>query len=269
LREPTSCPPPKNPQAATGAAAPEMSIRNRLARNPVSWVALAALLVLAILAVVYREALLLHLAAFFRLVTDRERLVAFVQSWGLFAPVVFVVFQVLQVIFAPFPGEATGFIGGYLFGAAKGFVYSSIGLTVGSLANFMIGRVLGKRYIRHLIPKNHLKRFDTFVKHQGVIVIFILFVIPGFPKDYLCLFLGLSRLPVRVLLLIAAVGRMPGTLLLSLQGAMLYEQNYTLLAVVFAATFLLVGLAYRFRENLYRWVERYNHNRNSNGGGWS
>ena len=102
--------------------------------------------------------------------------------------------QILQVIFAPVPGEATGFIGGYLFGTIKGFLYSSIALTIGSWINFAIGRFFGERYVRKLIPPAKFEKFDRILKHQGVIIIFFLFVFPGFPKDYLCLFLGLSTL---------------------------------------------------------------------------
>ncbi len=77
----------------------------------------------------------------------------------------------LQVIFAPVPGEATGFIGGYLFGTFKGFFFSSIGLTIGSWLNFIIGRFLGERYIRKLIPAGPLERFDKALKRQGIFVI--------------------------------------------------------------------------------------------------
>lgn len=167
--------------------------------------------------------------------------------------------QVLQVIFAPIPGEATGLIGGYLFGTLLGFLYSSIALAAGSWINFAIGRLLGKRYVRKMIPESYLNRMDFLLRHQGVLVVFILFVIPGFPKDYLCLFLGISTLPIRAFMLVAAIGRMPGTLMLSLQGASLFDGDYTVLATLFGACLLLVYLAYRYRESLYRWIEKQNH----------
>ena len=58
------------------------------------------------------------------------------------APFFFILIQVLQVIFAPIPGEASGLLGGYLFGALPSFIYSSIGLTMGSAAAFGFGRLL-------------------------------------------------------------------------------------------------------------------------------
>jgi len=126
------------------------------------------------------------------------------------------------------------------------------------MINFYIGRYLGHRYIRKLIPEKYLIRFDKLVSQKGVMLIFILFIFPGFPKDYLCLFLGLSLLPFKVFILMAAVGRMPGTFLLSLQGAMLFEENYLLLAVAFLVSALAAYLGYRYREPLNRWIEKQN-----------
>lgn len=197
--------------------------------------------------------------AFWPVFSDRERCRAFIAGFGMGAPLVFMGIQVLQVILAPIPGEATGLIGGYLFGTLKGFIYSTVALTIGSWMSFGIGRLLGRRYVRKMIPGASLERMDFLLRHQGVLVVFILFVMPGFPKDYLCLFLGLSTLPLRVFMLLTAIGRMPGTLMLSLQGASLFEGNYTLLAVLFGACLLIVYLAYRHREAVYRWIEKQNH----------
>ena len=192
------------------------------------------------------------------LLTDRDQVSSFISSFGPLAPFVFIVVQIFQVILAPFPGEATGFVGGYLFGTLAGFIYSSIGLTLGSIINFLIGRLLGRRYIRKLVPIRHLERFDGFVKHQGLLVILVLFIFPGFPKDYLCLFLGLSTMPLKVLILLAAFGRMPGTFILSLQGASLFEQDYILFGLLLVFCLIVCIITYRYRENVYQWIERMN-----------
>ncbi|MEJ2475994.1 MAG: hypothetical protein P8Y40_00535, partial [Desulfobacterales bacterium] len=103
----------------------------------------AAVVIFLVLGFFYRETLATHLKVIYRFVTDKERVAGMIRSFGIFAPLAFIAFQFLQVIFAPVPGEATGFIGGYIFGAGKGFLFSTIGLTLGSLANFLIGRYLG------------------------------------------------------------------------------------------------------------------------------
>ncbi len=212
----------------------------------------------ALLGYFYRVPLTEIAVKSFNFFSDRERISTIIESFGVGAPVVFMLAQLFQVLFAPIPGEASGFIGGYLFGTARGFLFSSIALTAGSWLNFIIGRFLGKRYIRKLIPAVHLTRFDTILKRQGIIIIFLLFIFPGFPKDYLCLFLGLSAIPAKVFILLAAIGRMPGTFMLSLQGASISEQNYPLFALVIGISLVIVFFAYRHREFLYQWVERFN-----------
>ena len=211
-----------------------------------------------ILVILFRESIWENVSYIYHLLSDRDRVRDFITSFGWGAPLVFMGIQILQVIFAPVPGEATGFIGGYLFGVFKGFLYSSAALAVGSWINFSIGRFFGVRFVRKMIPAAKFQKFDSMLKRQGIIVLFLLFVFPGFPKDYLCLFLGLSTLPLKVFILLATVGRMPGTFLLSLQGAYLYEENYLFLGIAAGACAILVGIVYRFRKSLYLWVERFN-----------
>ena len=221
------------------------------------WVAGGTLAVL-LLGVWFRHEIASGLRAAYRLLADRDRIEQLVTAFGDGAPLAFMGIQILQVIIAPVPGEATGFIGGYLFGSLKGFLYSTVALSLGSWINFGIGRFLGKRYVRGWIPDPTLQRFDHLAKRQGVIVMFILFVFPGFPKDYLCLFLGITAIPLKVFLIIASVGRMPGTLLLSLQGDFLFKKNYVVFAVVFAVTALVAFLTIRFRDAIYRRLEKLN-----------
>ncbi len=219
---------------------------------------LCALGVLALTAYWFREPLLPILSELYELLTDRESVTAYVESFGAAAPLVFMAIQIFQVILAPIPGEATGFIGGFLFGAFAGCFYSTVALTIGSFLNFCIGRFLGKRWVRRLIPEAKFEKYDHLIRHQGILVVFVLFLFPGFPKDYLCLVLGLSTIPMRVFLLMAFIGRIPGTLMLSLQGALVFEKNYFIFVLIVLINLIVVFIGYRYREAIYRWVEKIN-----------
>jgi len=194
----------------------------------------------------------------YNVLSDREAVASFILSWGTAAPLIFIGLQILQVIIAPIPGEASGFIGGFLFGTFNGFLYSSVGLAVGSLINFAIGRMMGKRFIRKLIPAAQIKQLDKLVHRQGAVVLFILFLFPGFPKDYLCLFLGVSDISFKLFIIMASVGRMPGTLALSVQGASLYQQQYALMTAIMIFCVIAAYLSYRYKERLYQWMDRLN-----------
>ena len=219
-------------------------------------VLLGILLVLGLLLFYFGGDLWSLVVRFFNFLSDREKTSAYIQGFGPAAPLVFMLVQILQVLLAPIPGEATGFVGGYLFGVGKGFLFSSIALSVGSIINFGVGRFLGRRYVRKMIPARYLARFDMIAGRKGVLIVFMLFVFPGLPKDYLCLFLGLSFLPFKLFFLMATIGRMPGTFILSLQGAMLFEQNYWILALATGICSGIALLGYRYRESLYVWIEK-------------
>ncbi|HYR02419.1 MAG TPA: TVP38/TMEM64 family protein, partial [Syntrophobacteria bacterium] len=182
----------------------------------------------------------------------RERLINFIKSFHPYDEFVFILFQILQVVFAPIPGEVTGLIGGYLYGPVLGTIYSTVGLTVGSWLAFMLARFLGLPFVEKAVNPEILKKYDYVMEHQGAIVSFILFLIPGFPKDYLCYIMGLSHMKLWTFLIISTVGRLIGTMLLSMSGSYVRSNHYVGLLVLLGAGGVFVLLAYLYRE---RWID--------------
>ncbi len=189
--------------------------------------------------------------------TYKETVRRWLDGLGPLAPLGFILIQALQVVFAPIPGEATGFLGGFLFGGLAGFIYSSVGLTLGSGLAFLVSRKLGSRVIEKLFRTASMARFHALFERNGALVAFLLFLFPGAPKDYLCYLLGLSRLPFKVFLVLVAVGRMPATLLLSLQGAQVYQGHYWTFFILLGITLVVGGILILFREHFYRWLKRW------------
>jgi uncharacterized membrane protein YdjX (TVP38/TMEM64 family) len=81
-------------------------------------------------------------------------------------------------------------------------------------------------------------------------VSFVLFLIPGFPKDYLSYLLGFSPMPLRAFVLISTIGRMPGTWLLSATGAGLVNQSRTAFSFLLILMGTIVVIAFLFRDKL-------------------
>lgn len=207
----------------------------------------------------YRSYLWGQTCHYFGLCANKYWVKSILKAAGPLAPLVFILIQALQVVLAPIPGEATGFIGGYLFGAPLGLLYSTLGLTLGSVLAFLIARWLEERYVARWLPKEILEKFDFLMERQGAMISFILFLLPGFPKDYLCFILGLSRMPFKLFLLICTVGRIPGTLLLTLQGAQVYKGNYYSTLAILGLCLILVGVLAYYREAVYRWIRHFDH----------
>jgi uncharacterized membrane protein YdjX (TVP38/TMEM64 family) len=181
-----------------------------------------------------------------RLYLDRYFLKETLRQWGLFAPLIFIGLQALQVIIAPIPGEVTGILGGYLFGEWAGLVYSTIGLTLGSVAAFGAGRWLGAHYVRTLVSRETWDKMGFIVEAEGAILCLIIYLIPGLPN-------GMSPMPLWVFALLSTLGRIPGTWLLSAQGAHTAAGDYQQV-MLFTAIAVAVALPlYYFRNRIMGW----------------
>ncbi len=157
---------------------------------------------------------------------NRELLRAFVASKGALAPLVFVALQAGQVVLAPLPGEVTGFLAGVLFGAWEGFLWAMVGLALGSSAAFGLARLARRAVERRLRSRLFFEKVQAFTRRHGPLAAFVLFLFPGFPKDYLCYALGLLPISFRVFLVVMLLGRAPATLALTLQGDAVYQGNW-------------------------------------------
>jgi uncharacterized membrane protein YdjX (TVP38/TMEM64 family) len=195
------------------------------------------------------------LASFY---SSKRALHEYLKSFGAYAPLAFVAIQVLQVVVAQIPGELTGVLGGYLFGTWLGFVYSTVGLTVGSILAFLLARGLGLPVVRRVVSDEVYRKFDFVSRAGGELVTLVCFLIPGFPKDYLCFLLGVSRLPWGTFLVLSTLGRMPGTWLLSIQGAKVRDAQYRDMLLYLLVAAVAVAVAYIYREQVYQWMHRRN-----------
>ncbi len=198
----------------------------------------------------YLKPFLLFLVDLFK---SKERMREYVESWGSLAPLAFIGFQALQVVLAPFPGEFTGAVGGFIFGGFPTIFYSTLGLAIGASIAFMAARVMGYPLVQAVATERQLRRFSFLAERRGTAVAFVLFLIPGFPKDVLSYILGLSPMRFRTFFLVCTFGRIPGTVLLSFSGSALYEENWLLLGITTVLALLLIGLVYAYRERIERW----------------
>jgi uncharacterized membrane protein YdjX (TVP38/TMEM64 family) len=190
-----------------------------------------------------------------RLHVDKPFLKHTLREWGVLAPVIFIGLQALQVIVAPIPGEVTGILGGYLFGEWIGFLYSTIGLTLGSVAAFGVGRWLGIRYVKRLVSQEVWEKLGFIVEAEGTILCFIVYLIPGLPKDLICYLFGLSPMPFWVFTLVSTLGRIPGTWVLSAQGAHTAAGNYFEVILLTAIVVAVALPLYYYRNRMMGWFQ--------------
>lgn len=183
---------------------------------------------------------------------DRERLKGFLNSLGPLSFIGFIFLQALQVIAAPIPGEVTGLIGGFLYGPFLGVLLSTLGLTLGSWIAFYLSKTFGRPFVDKFVSRDTLDKYDYLLHHKGAFLVFILFLIPGFPKDILCYILGLGHLSTKEFLIISTVGRFSGTVLLTVGGSYLRHQQYYKFSVLLGIAVIVVFLVMVNKEKMER-----------------
>jgi uncharacterized membrane protein YdjX (TVP38/TMEM64 family) len=201
--------------------------------------------------------LALYETGLIRLFCSKQRLLHFLQSlgpWG-FAGLIFL--QVLQVVVAPIPGELTGLLGGFLYGPILGTIISTIGLTIGSYMAFALSRILGRPFVEKFVPEPALKRFDYLLEQKGAFLVFLLFLIPGTPKDYLCYILGLGQLSTWEFIIIGGIGRLFGTILLSFGGNFIRLEQYWRFSILLGVAVIVVLVAFAYKDRLERLLREW------------
>ena len=198
---------------------------------------------------------LLYWTGWFWFFFDRARLTRFLESLGMWSFAGFILLQVVQVIAAPIPGEVSGFLGGYLYGPYLGILLNTIGLTLGSVIAFQLSRTFGRPAVDRLVDPKTMERFDFLLHHKGAFLVFLLFLLPGFPKDYLCYILGLGHLSLFTFVVIGATGRLLGTIMLTFGGSFLRQQKYMELSLLAGAAVVIVFLALVYKDTLERWFK--------------
>ncbi|OLC12962.1 MAG: hypothetical protein AUH29_14595 [Candidatus Rokubacteria bacterium 13_1_40CM_69_27] len=185
-----------------------------------------------------------------RLYRDKQFLKDTVVSWGWLAPLVFIAIQAIQVIISPIPGEITGPVGGALFGTWWGVIYSTIGLTAGTLFCFWVGRKWGEPLVRPWLSEHNWNRLNFILEAEGAILCFILYLMPGFPKDIISYLFGLSPMPFWLFALVSTLGRLPGTWISSYFGAHVAEQQY-IYALFFMAIIVAICVPLYYYRNQF------------------
>jgi len=173
---------------------------------------------------------------------------AWVDSTGSIAPLVFVGLQILQVVIFIIPGEIIQIGGGYVSGFWGAALLSFLGILAGSLINFLVGRLLGRPFVERIVSKESLTRIEKSTSSgKAAAGFFLLFVIPGIPKDVLCYAAGMSRIGPLLFLALSGLGRLPGILGSAYVGNSAYKQEYgsTITVLAIASCLFFAGLIFK------------------------
>ncbi len=187
-----------------------------------------------------------------------ENVREWVSGWGITAPLIFIGAQILQVLVFIIPGETVQVAGGYLFGFLGGLGLTTLGIAIGSAVNFHLARALGTPFVTRFFNKDQVHKIERIAASpRAQIGFFLLFVIPGIPKDILCYVAGLSPMRFFFFLGVSMVGRLAGIIGSTLMGSAAAGQKWTIAIVILAVSVVLFAVGFIYRARIEKWVERY------------
>jgi len=168
---------------------------------------------------------------------SREGLRDYIRSFGKAGWLVFLTLQILQVFIALIPGELLESVAGFAFGPLVGTLLCYAGVAAGSVLIFLLTRKFGVRLVEVFITREKLQQLRFLKKEKNRnILLFLLFFIPGTPKDLLTYFVGLTEIRLSTFLVISLVARFPSIVSSTFGGHLLGEENYLGALIVYAAT---------------------------------
>lgn len=176
---------------------------------------------------------------------DPEALKKQLESYGLFGGFILVLVMTLQVVFVFLPGEIIEVLAGFIYGPMEGMLLCLLGAALGSIIIYMFVRKWGIKFIDKLLGKGKLDQV-SFLKNNDKldILLFIIFFIPGTPKDIITYFIPLTDMKLSKFLVITSIARIPSVISSTIGGNALGLAQYEFTILVFTVTgiFSLIGL---------------------------
>lgn len=176
---------------------------------------------------------------------DPEALKKHLESYGIFGSFILVLVMTLQVVFVFLPGEIVEVLAGFIYGPMEGMLLCLLGAALGATIIYMFVRKLGIKFIDRLLGKGKLEEVSFLRNNDKLdILLFIIFFIPGTPKDIITYFIPLTDMKLSKFIVITSIARIPSVISSTVGGNALGLAQYEFTIFVFAITgiFSLIGL---------------------------
>ena len=176
-------------------------------------------------------------------VNEPEKFRSFVKSYGILSDIIFILMLIFQMIVAFIPGEPFEIAAGYAFGYIRGTIDCLIAFAVGGVLIFLAVRKFGVKIVEVFFPIEKIRELKFLQNPKRLnTTAFIIFLIPGTPKDLLSYFVGLTDMKLSVWLFITTVARIPSLITSILTGGALGSEKYEIAIITFIITLLLSGI---------------------------
>ena len=132
---------------------------------------------------------------------------------GALGPLAFVAIRTVQTVVKIIPAEPLEIGAGYAFGSWWGMALCMLGTAIGSLIIIGLTKLFGMRMVEVFVPREKLQSFRFLQNTKKLnLLLFIIFLIPGTPKDLITYFVGVTPVNPFAFLLLTGIARIPSIL---------------------------------------------------------
>ncbi len=193
---------------------------------------------------------------------DKDNFEAFLERSGNWMVALFILLQFLQVVVLPIPSTVTVVAGSALFGPLLGSIYSLIGIMLGSLVAFLIGRYAGYRVAVWMVGKETLDKWLKKIKGKDKLLLTAMFLLPVFPDDVLCIVAGISSMSLIYFLIVIFVSRVLAIFTTSYSITLIPLNKWWGIltwAILLALVLVLFVFLYKKSDAILGWFEKKFH----------
>ena len=180
-----------------------------------------------------------------KMASNPEEFRKWVVSHGALGWLAFVAMQFLQIVVAIIPGEPLEVAAGYAFSTIPGSLLCLIGAGLGSSFIFLLTKKLGHKFVEIIVSKEKINSIRILHdEKKRDFFIFVIFLIPGTPKDALTYLAGLTTIPLKKFIILTSIARIPSVVSSTIVGDALGLQQYKVAVVVYGITifFSIIGI---------------------------
>lgn len=187
-----------------------------------------------------------------------ETLIELITSQGPLGVLILLGMQLLQIIVAFIPGEVVQIAAGMMYGPLWGSVVILVGCVLSSMVVYELVHKLGAPFVRSMVGEKQLLKFRQFeLSGKFGVTVFILFLIPGFPKDVLTYIVPLGDMNLRTFLLLSTIGRTPGVIISTYAAAGLADGNIVTSVIIFVVAALIAIIVLLLRNRIIDAISRH------------
>lgn len=184
-----------------------------------------------------------------------ERVIEKVRDAGSVGVFILLGMQFLQIVVAFIPGEVTQVAAGMLYGPWFGALIILIGCIVSSAFIFFLVHKLGAPFVQSMVPTKYLEKFRAFEKSGKLnMIVFLLFLIPGLPKDVFTYLVPLTDMRMRDFVLLSNIGRIPGVIVSTYAADGLIDGRVWESAIIFVVAAVIAVLGIIFKDKIMDFV---------------